>query len=320
MPEEEQPSRPKLIVPGAERGEKKAKPVVAQEQESSKPQVILPQSSSPPERKPAVAAREPEETESQSAAPETQVHGSGTVSPKVLVRPMTSPTPVEMDEGEEKIETQEQAEEIVDVGPPPEEDGIADIVGAIGVAEEVIAELDETAEREERARIAEEERARAIQEANARAEEEQREREEEQRAREAEEAAREKHEHVPYGQVVPAQAGYPQQGYPAHYPGHPYPGSPQGAAGEGMQGAAAMQLKPPSGIPGWALYLIGFLSGALILLILFMATPMGEGLISRSLVGKGWKPPVKRAEPAGVSRRSGSQSRPATFSPSVPVD
>ena len=43
----------------------------------------------------------------------------------------------------------------MDVGPAPEGDGIADIVGAVGLAEEVIAELDEVAEREERARIAE---------------------------------------------------------------------------------------------------------------------------------------------------------------------
>ncbi|MCP4849620.1 MAG: hypothetical protein GY899_16905 [Verrucomicrobiaceae bacterium] len=328
MSEEEKPARPKLIVPGAEGAEKKAKPLVAQEAESSKPQVILPQSSSspgnklvveqesgasqmevplsqpssPPESTPVIVSAEPEESaevESQSAVPETKGDGSGSASPKVLVRPMISPAQGEISKGEEIIASEEEPEEVVDVGPPPEEDGIADIVGAIGVAEEVIAELDEVAEREERARIAEEQRLRAIQEANARAEEEQRAREEEQRARDEEEARiasqrRENEQSPPLGHVVPAQAGYPQQGYPGHYPGHPYPPPPpHGAAGEGMQ------VKAPSGIPGWALYLIGFLSGALILLILFMATPMGEGLISKSLVGKGWKPPVIRVQPSG---------------------
>ena len=319
MPEEEKPSRPKLIVPGAESGEKKAKPVVAQASEPSRPQVLVPLSTPSPESRPVVAVREPEETESQPAVPESQGDGSGAASPKVLVTPMASPTPAEIDGGEEKFETGENVEELVDVGPPPEEDGIADIVGDLGVAEGVIAVMDETAEREERARIAEEQRVRAIEEANARAEEEQRAREEEQ-ARVVSQA-RENEAHPPFGHVVQAQADYPQQGYPVSHPGYPYPGPPQGAAGEGMQGATGVQLKPPSGIPGWAFYLIGFLSGALILLILFMATPMGEGLISKSLVKDGWTPPrVKRVDSNGGSQRSGSGGAPMTFSRPATVD
>ena len=330
MPEEEKPSRPKLIVPGAESAEKKAKPVVAQEPESAKAQVIVPQSASPPKNKlvvekesgdskaqvllqssasapesrPIISSGEPDEvplsaeTQPQSALPATHRDSNGSASPKVLVSPMVSSTQVQ---AEEEIEAGEDVEDFVDVGPAPEEDGIADIVGDIGVAEGVIAGLDEAAEREERARIAEEQRVRAIQEANARAEEEQRAREEAQRLREEEEvrAASRVREHEgqpPFGHVVQAQSGYPQQGHPGSHPGYAYPGPPQGTSGEGMPGAMGVQLKPPSGIPGWALYLIGFLSGALILLILFMATPMGEGLISKSLVKDGWRAPVKKVE------------------------
>lgn len=332
MPEEEKPSRPKLIVPGTEGGEKKSRAVVTSDGESSKPQVLLPQSEPAQGSRLVVAVpgdKEtgslPEETPAQPQAPGEQGDDGGVASAKVQVRPMANPAPVEVDQVEEAIEAGEHVEELVEVGPPPEEDAIADIVGAIGVSEEVIAGLDEEAEREERARIAEEERVRAIQEANARAEEEQRAREEEQRAREEEEAraasqARENEQPPPFGQVVQAQGGYPQQGHPASYPGYPYPSPAQGAAGEGVQGAGAVQLKPPSGIPGWALYLIGFLSGALILLILFMATPMGEGLISKSLVGKGWRAPVKRVVPPAGSQRSGSGGQPRTFSPPVQAD
>jgi hypothetical protein len=346
MPEEQKSPRPKLIVPGAEEGEKKSRVVVTPDAESSKPQVLLPGSGDAGKSRTAIVTKSDEgsvplskDTETKVPVLQSKVEDEGNAGPKIVVKPMSSPPQegagAETDEGEANMEAGNEAatgevEQVVDMGPAPEQDGISDIVGAVGLSEEVIAELDEVAEREERARIAEQERIRAIEEANRRAEEQQRAREEEQRAREAEEAARQKNEQAPYGYAMPGQSGYPQQGYPATHPGYGYPHShqgmprpPQGVAEEPGQRPPAMEVKPPSGIPGWALYMIGFLSGALILLVLFMATPMGEGLISKSLVRDGWKPPVKRVASPGVERRgSGGHSplRPSPLPAVEPVD
>ena len=318
MPEEEKSPRPKLIVPGAEATKKKVSAIVTPEKESLKPRVILPESGDEGMSQSLVASKSdeasvPEASVSKVKVPALTAKGEakGNAGPKVLVKSVNVP-PQEESGGDavkvgsgieafEEEEQEEQEEQTVDVGPAPEGDGIADIVGAVGLAEEVIAELDEVAEREERARIGEQERIRAIEEANRKAEEERRLREEAQRAREAEKAAKQKNEQVPYGYAMPSQSGYPQQGYPATHSGYGYPHPhqgmarpPQGVAEEFDQRQPAIEVKAPSGIPGWALYVVGFLSGALILLILFMTTPMGEGLISKSLIKDGWKPPVKR--------------------------
>ena len=283
MPDKDKPLRPKLIVPGAERGEKKGRPVVAADTESSKQQVLVPQSKPSPEAR-AVVPGLPEEAE-----PQLTVQLSGL--------PAEQP-----DAG---------LPEVVDMGPAPEEDGIVDIVGTIGVAEEVIAELDEVAQREEQARIAEAERVRIAEAERAEAEA-QALAEEEERVRAEAQAQAARQQQAPAGQAQQqAPAGQAQQGYPMSPAGQPYPGQAYGAAGEGMHGAVGMQVKSPSGIPGWAIYMIGFLSGALILLILFMATPMGEGLIGKSLMKKGWR----KMENPGKSRRSSSGAvQSATFS------
>jgi hypothetical protein len=308
MPDKDKPLRPKLIVPGAGRGEKKGRPVVATGAESSKQQVLVPQSEPSPEARDVVPGL-PEEVERQltvplSGLPAAQPDVGLPAGTKAVVRPMLSPASVALVEDEQRPQVEDSLPEVVEMGPAPEEDDIVDIVGTIGVAEEVIAELDEVAQREEQARIAEAERVRiaeeerAMAEAQARAEEEERVRAETQaqavRQQQAEGQA-------PLGRVQ-AQQGYPMS------PGQPYPGQAYGAAGEGRHGVPAMQVKQASGIPGWAIYMIGFLSGALILLVLFMATPMGEGLISKSLMEKGWR----KMENPGKSRRSGSGAVQAT--------
>jgi len=318
MPEEEKPPRPKLIVPGAEATKKKASAIVTSETEALKPRVMLPESGDAGKSQSVVTPKSDEKSvldagvsKVKAPALTPKVEAKGNSGPKVVVKSVSIPRQKELAGAAEKvvqgIEALEEEEQPVEVGPAPEEDGIADIVGSVGLSEEVIAELDEVAEREERARIAEVERISAIEEANRKAEEERRAWEEEQRSREAEESARQKNEQVPYGYVIPGQSGYPQQGYPSTPPGYGYPHAhqgmsrpPQGVAEESGQRRPAMEVKPPSGIPGWALYVVGFLSGALVLLILFMTTPMGEGLISKSLVRDGWKPPVKRVQSSGV--------------------
>lgn len=310
MPEEEKPSRPKLIVPGAESGEKKGSAIVPAETQSSKRPVLVPLSESSPEGRGGSPGL-PDEPDSQLTGTQPgvpilqPVAGTG-VSAKVVVRPMVSPKPADLAGEEETSQEQENFAEVVEVGPAPEEDGIVDIVGTIGVAEEVIAELDEVAQREEYARIAEAERVRIAEAERAMAEAQAREEAEERARAEAQAQAagqrQEQEGQAPLGRI---QA---QQGYPISPAGQPYPGQVHGAAGERMQGVPAMPVKAASGIPGWAIYMIGFLSGALILLILFMATPMGEGLIGKSLMEKGWR----KMENPGKIRRSGSGAVQAT--------
>ena len=333
MPEEEKSPRPKLIVPGAEKTKKKASAVVTSETESLKPRVLLPESGDVGKSQSVVAPKSDEKSVSRAAVSKVKVsaltpkvEAKGNTGPKVLVKSASIPRQDESGGAAEKvalgIEALEGEEQPVDVGPAPEGDGIDDIVGSVGLSEEVIAELDEVAEREERARIAEQERVRAIEEANRKAEEERRAWEEAQRSREAEEAARQKNEQVPYGYAIAGQPGYAQQGYPSAPPGYGYPQPhqgmsrpPQGVADESAQRRPAMEVKAPSGIPGWALYVVGFLSGALVLLILFMATPMGEGLISKSLVRDGWKPPVKRVQSSGVQPSASRERTPFLSTP-----
>jgi hypothetical protein len=86
-------------------------------------------------------------------------------------------------------------------------------------------------------------------------------------------------------QMVAQQQAYTQQ------PGMQQPGMQQ----PGMQQPGAPMVGQPKGIPGWAIFLIGFLAATLISIVIFKFTPVGEGLIGEDLKAKGWE---KRNKPA----------------------
>ena len=70
----------------------------------------------------------------------------------------------------------------------------------------------------------------------------------------------------------------------------------QGMLPPGMQQQGAPMVGQPKGIPGWAIFLIGFLAALLISIVVFKFTPVGEGLIGEDLKAKGWKKIKQSAE------------------------
>ena len=71
---------------------------------------------------------------------------------------------------------------------------------------------------------------------------------------------------------------------------------PPGMQQPGMQQQGAPMVGQPKGIPGWAIFLIGFLAALLISIVVFKFTPVGEGLIGEDLKAKGWKKIKQSAE------------------------
>ena len=229
MSEEQPPTRPKLIVPGAEPGAGSNKLVVPDDAANHPaPQLAVPAEEQPPvtpENVPVVEEQVAQETEE-------------------VVEPV----------------------KIAEMTPPPaEEDGVVvEAAAAEAAAAEAAAAAEVLRQQQEAQLAAQQQEAQQVQIAAQQL------------------AAQQQAQMVAQQQ---AQMAAQQQVY-----------GQQGMLPPGMQQQGVPMVGQPKGIPGWAIFLIGFLAALLISIVVFKFTPVGEGLIGEDLKAKGWKKVKQSAE------------------------
>ena len=275
MSEEQPPARPKLIVPGTEPGAGSNKLVVPDDASNHPvPQLAIPADEQPPMTPANVPVVE------EQVAQETEE-----VVEPVKIAEMTPP-PAE----EDGVVVEAAAAEAAAAEAAAAEAAAAEAAAAEAAAAEAAAAAEVFRQQQEAQLAAQQQEAQlAAQQQEAQLAAQQQEAQQVQIAAQ-QLAAQQQAQMVAQQQAQMAAQQQAQMAAQQQVYGQ------QGMLPPGMQQQGAPMVGQPKGIPGWAIFLIGFLAALLISIVVFKFTPVGEGLIGEDLKAKGWKKIKQSAE------------------------